>query len=106
MQWPHVRNGGVNWRSKLPQILQEVRAICKTRNQLIDRSHGEGGQHIAMVIRNGYDLLPFLVLIARVADPIAPFLATVLVPSPCSTRRSRCFSSERCPTLAMNACWS
>jgi alkanesulfonate monooxygenase SsuD/methylene tetrahydromethanopterin reductase-like flavin-dependent oxidoreductase (luciferase family) len=39
--------------------------------------------------------LSTLVLIARVADPIAPLLATVLVLSPYSTRRSRCFSSER-----------
>ena len=31
-----MRNGGVNWRSKLLQILQEVRIICKTRNQLYE----------------------------------------------------------------------
>ena len=55
---------------------------------------------------SGYDFLPFLVLIARVADAINPFWATVLVPSPWSTPRSRCFSAERCTTLAMNACSS
>src|SRR5437763_4342676 len=35
MQWPHGRNGDMNWGSELLQRLQEVRAICKTRNQLI-----------------------------------------------------------------------
>src|SRR5215831_8156921 len=34
MQWPHGRNGDVTWRRELLQIIQEVRAICKTRNQL------------------------------------------------------------------------
>src|SRR2546427_4101233 len=34
MQWPHEKNRNVNWGSKLLQILQEVRTICKTRNQL------------------------------------------------------------------------
>src|SRR5262245_38341125 len=59
-----------------------------------------------MVVGDGNDLLALLMFVARVPDAIAPFLATVLVPSPCSTRRSSFFSSERCPTLAMNACWS
>src|SRR6266545_7401902 len=59
-----------------------------------------------MVVDNSDDLLAFLVLVARVANAIAPFLATVLVPSPCSTRRSRCFSAERWATLATNACHS
>src|SRR5215475_3133251 len=48
----------------------------------------------------------FLVLVARVANAIAPFLATVLVPSPWSTLRSSCFSTARCRTLATNACHS
>jgi hypothetical protein len=61
---------------------------------------------IAMVVRNGQDLLPLLMLVARVTDPISPFLATVLVPSPWRTRTSSFFSSERCPTLAINARWS
>src|SRR5215471_7419295 len=73
---------------------------------LIDGCHGEGSQHVAMVVGHGDDLLPFLVLVAGIADPIAPFLATVLVPSPWSTLRSRCFSTARCRTLATNACHS
>src|SRR5438105_12189520 len=48
MQWPRGRNGDVIWRSKLLQILQEVRTICKTRNQLNactqERDHVEAGQ--------------------------------------------------------------
>src|SRR5262245_57688231 len=91
----------------LGHVLQSVQArgkespIC-----LIHRSHGEGGQDIAMGVCDGDDFLPLLVFVARVANPIAPFLATVLVPSPCSTRTSRCFSAERCATLARNACHS
>jgi len=34
VQGPHGKNGEVNWRSELLQRLQEVRANCKTRNQL------------------------------------------------------------------------
>jgi hypothetical protein len=59
-----------------------------------------------MVIRDGDDFLAFLVLVARVANPITPFFATVLVSSPWSTLVSRCFSAARCLTLAMNACQS
>src|SRR6266436_708627 len=59
-----------------------------------------------MVVDDGDDLLPFLVFVARVANAIAPFFATVLVPSPWSTLRSSCFSAARCATLAMNACQS
>src|SRR5262249_15955515 len=74
--------------------------------RLIDGCHRQGSQHIAMVVGQGDDLLPFLVLVARVANAIAPFLATVLVPSPWSTLVSRCFSVARCRTLATNACQS
>src|SRR5215510_7055825 len=74
--------------------------------RLIDGCHGEGSQHVAIVVGHGDDLLPFLVLVAGIADAIAPFLATVLVPSPWSTRRSSCFSAERWATLATSACQS
>src|SRR5262252_1163863 len=59
-----------------------------------------------MVIGHGDDLLSFLVLVARVPNPIPPFLATVLGPSPWSTLRSSCLASARCRTLATNACQS
>ena len=74
--------------------------------RLIHGSHGEGSQHIAMVVRDGDDFLALLVLVAQVANAIAPFLATVLVPSPWSTLVSRCLPAARCRTLAMNACHS
>jgi len=61
---------------------------------------------VAMIVDDGDDFLPLLMFVSRVPDPIAPFLATVLVPSPWSTRVSRCFSAARCRTLAMNACQS
>jgi hypothetical protein len=50
---------------------------------------------IAMVVGNGYNLLALLMFIARIPDAIPPFFATVFVPSPCSTRTSSFFSSER-----------
>jgi hypothetical protein len=59
-----------------------------------------------MIVDDGNDLLALLVLVARIANAIAPFLATVLVPSPWSTLVSRCFSAARCRTLATNACQS
>src|SRR5438128_9995812 len=59
-----------------------------------------------MMVDDGNDLLALLVFVAGIADAIPPFLATVLVPSPCSTRRSSCFSAARCATLAINACQS
>ena len=59
-----------------------------------------------MIIDNGDDFLALLVLVAGIADAIPPFLATVLVPSPCSTLVSRCCAVARCATLAINACQS
>ena len=63
--------------------------------RLIDGSHWAWRDDIAMVVGNGDNLLALLMFVARVANAIPPFLATVLVPSPWSTRRSSCFSSER-----------
>jgi len=59
-----------------------------------------------MIVNDGDDFLALLVLVAGIADAIAPFLATVLVPSPWSTLRSSCFSTARCRTRATNACHS
>ena len=61
---------------------------------------------VAMIVDDGDDFLPLLMFVAGVANPIAPFFATVLVLSPWSTRRSSCFSTARCRTLATNACQS
>src|SRR5215510_10383216 len=88
-------------------LLQGVQTLGQQDHvRLIDGCHGEGSQHIAMVVGHGDDLLPFLVFVARVANAIAPFFATVLVPSPWSTLMSSCFSTARCRTLATNACQS
>ena len=46
-----------------------------------------------MIVDDGNNLVALLMFVARVANPIAPFLATVLVPSPWSTVRSSCFST-------------
>src|SRR5262245_61651302 len=88
-------------------LLQGVQTLWQQQHVgLIDRSHGEWRQHIAVIVGHSDDLLALLMLVARVPDAVSPFFATVLVPSPWRTRRSSFFSSERCPTLAMNACWS
>src|SRR5215475_14133556 len=88
----------------LLQSFQTLRQQDHVR--LMDGSNRQGSQDIAMVVRDRDDCLALLVCVARVAKPIAPFLATVLVPSPCRMLRSRCFSAARCATLAMNACSS
>jgi hypothetical protein len=83
------------------QALREQDHIC-----VIDGSHGDGSEHRAMVVDDGEDFLALLGLVAGIADAIAPFWATVLVPSPWSTLRASCFSTARCRTLATNACHS
>jgi hypothetical protein len=91
----------------LGHLLQTFQALGKEYHvRCIHGSHGDGSQHRAVVVDDRDDFLPLLVFVARVANPIAPFLATVLVPSPCSTLVSRCFSAARCFTLAMKACQS
>src|SRR5215471_4686717 len=59
-----------------------------------------------VVVDDRDDFVTLLVFIPREPNAIAPFLATVLVPSPWSTRRSSCFSAARCRTLATKACQS
>src|SRR5918912_4199643 len=81
------------------QALREQHHIC-----CIDGRHGDRRSDRAMIGRDRDDLLPRLVFVPRVANPIPPFLATVLVPSPWSTRKSSCCSAARCRTLATNAC--
>jgi hypothetical protein len=91
----------------LGHLLQTFQALgqeCHVR--CIHGSHGDGSQHRAVVVDARDDFLPLLVFVARVRNPIAPFLATVLVPSPGSTLVSRCFSAARCVTLAIQACQS
>jgi xanthosine utilization system XapX-like protein len=83
------------------QARREQDQVC-----LIDRRHGDRRYDIALGVRDGDDLLPLLMFVPRVANAIPPFLATVLVPSPCSTLTSRCCSAARCRTLARNACQS
>src|SRR5499427_3703532 len=86
------------------QCFQTIREQHHVR--LIHGSHGDGSEHIPMVVDDGDDFLALLVLVAGIADAIPPFFATVLVPSPWSTLRSSCFSTTRCRTLATNACQS
>src|SRR4029450_12282489 len=59
-----------------------------------------------MMVDDRNDLLALLGLVPREAHALAPFLATVWVPSPWSTLRSSCCSTARCRTLATNACQS
>src|SRR5215467_4073461 len=56
--------------------------------RLMDGCHRQGRQHGARVVGHGDALLSCLGLVARVATAIAPFGATVLGPSPWSTRRA------------------
>ena len=46
-------------------LLQGVQTLGQQDHvRLIDGCHGQGSQHIAMVVGHGDDLLPFLVLVA------------------------------------------
>jgi hypothetical protein len=60
----------------------------------------------AMMVCDRDTLLPCLGLVPRLSNSIAPFVATVLVPSPWSTLVSRCFAAARWATRAMHACRS
>src|SRR5215471_11598318 len=88
-------------------LFQRLQAFRKQDHVgLIARSHRDRREDVAMIVDDGNDFLALLMFVARVAHAIAPFLATVLVPSPWSTVRSSCFSAARCRTLATNACQS
>jgi hypothetical protein len=56
-----------------------------------------------MIVDDGNDLVALLMFVARVANPIAPFLATVLVPSPWSTLSNSNFGFPVDPRLLMEA---
>jgi hypothetical protein len=89
----------------LGHLLQGVQALRQQHHiGFIDGSNRQGSQDIAVVVYDRDNLLALLVFVARVANAIAPFLATVLVPSPCSTLVSRCFSAARYRTLVMYTC--
>src|SRR4249920_2560305 len=91
----------------LGHLLQGLQALGKEHHIcFIHGSHGDGSQHRAIVVYDRDDFLTLLVFVPRVPDAIPPFLATVLVPSPCSTLVSRCFAAARCCTLARKACQS
>jgi hypothetical protein len=73
---------------------------------LVDGRHGNRRSDVARVVDNRDDLLALLVVVARIAKPIAPFLATVLVPSTWRPRVASGCSAARGRTLARNACQS
>src|SRR6266436_988943 len=88
-------------------LLQGVEALRQQDHVgLVDGSHGDRREDVAMIIDDGNNLLALLVFVSRVPNTIAPFLATVLVPSPWSTLVSSCCSAARWRTLARNACQS
>jgi hypothetical protein len=65
-------------------LLQRFEALWEQHHiGRIDGCHRDRRYDIAMVVCDGDDVLPLLVLVARVPNSIAPFFATVLVPSPC-----------------------
>src|SRR5215510_9274509 len=75
-------------------LLQRFQALWEQDHVgLIDGRHRDRRSNVALVLSKGDNLLPFLVFVPREPNPSAPFLATVLVPSPWSTRRSSCFSA-------------
>src|SRR5262249_46962418 len=70
-------------------LLQRLQAFREQDHVgLIDRRHRDRREDVAMIVDDGNDFLALLMFVARVTNPIAPFLATVLVPSPWSTLMS------------------
>src|SRR5262245_39510041 len=69
-------------------LLQRFQALRQQHHiRFIDGRHGDGSSDVAMIIDDRDDLLALLVFVPRIPHAIPPFLATVLVPSPWSTRR-------------------
>lgn len=60
-------------------------------------------QDVTVVIANRDHLFARLVLVAAIADSVAPFLATVFEPSPWSKLKSSFFSCDKCLTEATKA---
>jgi hypothetical protein len=71
----------------------------------LDGRHGEGSQPSARVVRERDAWLARLGCVPRRPQAIPPVCATVVVPSPGSTRPSRVFSAARGATRAMHAGW-
>ena len=71
--------------------------------RFVDGCDRKRRQDEAAVVDNRKDFLALLMFVAGIANTIATFFATVLVPSPCRTLRSRWPCAARCLTLAMNA---
>src|ERR1700730_8496208 len=72
-------------------LLQRFQSLWKQYHiRLIHGSDWSGREDIAIVVGDRNDFLSLLVLVARVPNAIAPFLATVLVPSPWRMLRSSC----------------
>jgi len=103
-----VEVGAFQVQPDLPGHLLEGVQPLRQQDQirLIDGSHGDRRSDVAMMVDDGKDLLALLVFVPRVPTASPPFLATVVVSSPCSTLVSRCFAAARCHTLAMQACQS
>ena len=88
----------------LCNTFEVFQALCSQHAVgLINRRERQRGQAVTVVVRNGDHFFTFLVFVAAVADSVAPFLATVLEPSPGNKLKSSFFSSDKCLTEAMKA---
>ena len=65
-------------RHELGQRFRENEGIMLVHRLDRDRTQDE-----AVIIHNGQLFFPFLVLVPRIAEAFAPFLTTMLEPSPC-----------------------
>ena len=70
----------------------------------MDGGNRGGCDDTAMLVCDRDPLRPCLRLVARLAHATAPWVATVVVPSPWSTLISRCFTAARWATRAIHAC--
>ena len=91
----------------LRHLLHRLQALRQQHHiRFMDGRHGDRRSDRPISVDERDDFLALLVWVPRIPQAIPPFVATVLVPAPCRTRRARCFAAARGATLARNACQS
>ena len=86
-------------------LLQRFQALREHNHVgLVDGRHGDRRSDVAIVVRDRDALRTLRMFVPRLPNALAPFWATVVVPSPCSMLVSRCCSATRDRTWATHAC--
>src|SRR5215813_4797709 len=100
-----IEHGTGQIETRLTSDSFEVFQSCGQQYEvyLINRGNRQGRQDVAVVVHQRDHFFPLLVLVAAVANGLAPFLATVFEPSPWRRERSNFRAASKCLTEAMKA---